>query len=111
MGWASGSMLAEDVWEIVRPHVACGQRRKVARKIWEAFESMDCDTLDEAEQLQKDAGYDYFEFYKMDDNEDECNKFNCHQKAEYIGSLTESRTVQTCSKHVDDLENYEEIGE
>ena len=56
MGWASGSELAEDVWDVVRPFIPMEERKKVARSIVQAFENRDCDTLDEAETLIADAG-------------------------------------------------------
>lgn len=57
MGWASGSELAERVWDAVRDHLPEGNtKRMTARKIIKAFESHDCDTLDEAQILCKDAG-------------------------------------------------------
>lgn len=57
MGWASGSELAEEIWDIVRPYIPNGDqgRKLIARDIIEAFENHDCDTMDECEQLQEDA--------------------------------------------------------
>ncbi len=55
MGWASGSQLAEDVWQAVRTFVPQGNRKTVARRIVGLFEEHDCDTLDEAESLVSDA--------------------------------------------------------
>jgi len=60
MGWASGSELAEDVWDAVQRFIPQGEpRRKVAREIIELFEDRDCDTIDEAESLCKAAGRAY----------------------------------------------------
>lgn len=56
MGWASGSAIAESVWDSVRKHIPKDKRQKVAREIVEVFESEDCDTMDEARRLMKDAG-------------------------------------------------------
>jgi hypothetical protein len=56
MGWASGSQLAEEVWDVVRPLIPAAKRKKAALSIIDSFESYDCDTLDEAETLMKDAG-------------------------------------------------------
>jgi len=56
MGWASGSAIAETVWDAVRKHIPKDKRQKVAREIVEVFESEDCDTMDEARRLMKDAG-------------------------------------------------------
>ena len=55
MGWASGSSLAEKVWVVVRPFVPTEDRREVARHIIDCFEDEDCDTMDEATTLWKDA--------------------------------------------------------
>ena len=60
MGWASGSELAEDVWKVVRKLIEDKRARmKAARQIIELFEDHDCDTIDEAEQLCRDAGRVY----------------------------------------------------
>lgn len=56
MGWASGSMLAEEVWDAMRPLIAKDKRKKAAGKIIDLFEECDCDTIYEAERLVKDAG-------------------------------------------------------
>ena len=55
MGWASGSSLAEEVWDVTRPYVRDQDRKNVANAIIDAFENMDCDTMDECEQLMDDA--------------------------------------------------------
>jgi hypothetical protein len=55
MGWASGSELAESVWSLFRKHVPKEQRKQVALKLIDLFEDRDCDTIDECEQLCKDA--------------------------------------------------------
>ena len=55
MGWASGSSLAESTWDLVREHIPKTKRAKVAQAFIEEFESMDCDTIMEAENLCKDA--------------------------------------------------------
>jgi hypothetical protein len=60
MGWASGSQLAQDIWDVVRPYVPAGRRRMiVARSVIDRFQELDCDTIPEAEQLCADAGYVY----------------------------------------------------
>ena len=55
MGWGSGSCLAEKVWQIVSPYLPEELKPKIAKRICEAFEDMDCDTLEEAEELYKTA--------------------------------------------------------
>lgn len=60
MGWSGGSELAYDVWKLVRPLTYEGKdRKKIAKKIIALFESQDCDTMYECEQLCKDAGVKY----------------------------------------------------
>lgn len=56
MGWAGGSEVASDVWKLVRPHIPAAKRRAVAKKLIKVFENQDCDTMEEAELLWKDAG-------------------------------------------------------
>lgn len=55
MGWASGSELAEIVWDATRPYIHEKDRKIVANAVIDAFEDKDCDTMDECEQLMKDA--------------------------------------------------------
>ena len=55
MGWASGSSLAEETWGLVRRHIPLDKREEVANQFIAVFEDMDCDTMDEAEQLIEDA--------------------------------------------------------
>lgn len=61
MGWASGSELAEDVWDTVRKYIPVKNRRRVARKIVDLFEQQDCDTIHECEKLMNDAEIPTFE--------------------------------------------------
>lgn len=56
MGWAGGSVVAGDVWALVRRYVPEKSRRRVAKRLVDIFEDQDCDTMDEAERLMKDAG-------------------------------------------------------
>lgn len=56
MGWARGSSLAEDVWDLFRSKVPEQDKRRLAKKLIDLFENRDCDTIDEAETLCKDAG-------------------------------------------------------
>lgn len=55
MGWASGSQIAEDVWDTVRKHIPVKNRKRIAREIVSIFEDADCDTLEECDQLMEDA--------------------------------------------------------
>lgn len=55
MGWASGSELAEQLWEEIRDYIPKKDRIAAATRFIEAFEQADCDTMEECEQLQRDA--------------------------------------------------------
>lgn len=55
MGWARGSDIADRVWELVRPYIAEVNRKKVANKVIAVFEANDCDNIDDAELLCRDA--------------------------------------------------------
>lgn len=55
MGWCGGAAIANDVWAMVREYIPVARRREIARKIIDRFEDEDADTMDEAEQLMKDA--------------------------------------------------------
>ena len=59
MGWASGSSLLDEVAKIVMPHVLDDEsKRRVAGELIDAFESEDCDTINECEQEDIRAEYD-----------------------------------------------------
>lgn len=55
MGWASGSELAEGIWDDIKDVIPEKKKKKVARKIIERFQDNDCDTMDECEELQEAA--------------------------------------------------------
>lgn len=55
MGWASGSELAESTWLLVRNYIPANMLDVVARNFIAEFENLDCDTMNECEQLIKDA--------------------------------------------------------
>lgn len=61
MGWASGSSLAEDIWDLIKNDLKPKQRKIIASGLIDLFEDMDCDTIDECEELCRDAGriHDY----------------------------------------------------
>lgn len=62
MGWASGSELAEQIWDIVKHHITDNDKQNVARGICDAFEDFDCDTIIEADDLFNTA-------YKLKDHQ------------------------------------------
>ena len=55
MGWASGSEIADEVWNAVRKYVPESDRKDVATRVVRIFEERDCDTMEEAEVLWNDA--------------------------------------------------------
>ena len=55
MGWASGSEMADDLWNALRKHIDPKQLKKCARKVIDIFEQQDCDTMSECGALIKDA--------------------------------------------------------
>jgi hypothetical protein len=61
MGWASGSEIAESIWDAVKKSIPKKDQKKVAKKIIEIFENNDCDTIEEAEELYQAAGRKYEE--------------------------------------------------
>lgn len=56
MGWSSGSELARDSWELVRPFIPKAKRKVVAEKFITLFENMDADDFDGNSKLEQDAG-------------------------------------------------------
>ncbi len=56
MGWSGGSEMAEDIWNMFRKYVPEKSRKRCAKKLVDIFETQDCDTMDEAARLMKDAG-------------------------------------------------------
>jgi hypothetical protein len=56
MGWSSGSILASDAWELVRPFIKESKRKETADKFMKLFENMDADDFDGTSTLEKDAG-------------------------------------------------------
>lgn len=56
MGWAGGSELATELWDLVREYIPASKKKKIARKFVDAFENEDCDTMGECEDLLEDAG-------------------------------------------------------
>lgn len=56
MGWASGSELAEETWELVREFIPKNKRREVAEAFLDAFRNRDADDWNGDEALCRDAG-------------------------------------------------------
>ena len=53
MGWTRGNELADNVWQVFKKYVPAQDRKKVATKLVDLFEDMDCDTICEIEELCK----------------------------------------------------------
>lgn len=43
MGWASGSYFADEVWDVVKPHIDPAKQREVARELIWIFCGQDAD--------------------------------------------------------------------
>lgn len=60
MGWASGSYLAQDLWEDIRKVVKDKEdRKKLARSVISNFMGQDADDWDMNHRLFKDAGFKF----------------------------------------------------
>jgi hypothetical protein len=70
MGWSSGSQLAEELWRAVRSSIPTAKRKKIARDFIDYFEGYDCDTIQEAETLCKDAKYQFVPYDPNDEDSD-----------------------------------------
>ena len=57
MGWASGSSLAQELYDEIRKHIQPTRREVVAQKFVKHFEHHDADDWDGGSQLFEDAGY------------------------------------------------------
>lgn len=69
MGWGSGSELAEGLWDDLRPLIPKKHRKKAALAVIEAVENHDCDTIQECEQLCKDAEVTFDDCGRREDDE------------------------------------------
>lgn len=58
MGWASGSELAERVWDRIENKLKEEDKPQVALDILEEFEEEDCDTMYECDFVKKYLEYD-----------------------------------------------------
>jgi hypothetical protein len=56
MGWASGSYLAQDLYDEIRRYIQPGARKRVAKTIVQTFEDHDADDWDLGSKLHRDAG-------------------------------------------------------
>lgn len=56
MGWASGSGLAEEIWDKVRRYVPKEERSRMAEEIYDLFVAQDADDWCDDDQLIKDMG-------------------------------------------------------
>lgn len=51
MGWASGSELAENIWNLIKPNIPKKKRAEIAVELVQLFEDADCDTICEVTEL------------------------------------------------------------
>ncbi len=56
MGWAHGSYFADEVWNVVKPHIDPSKQRVTARELIQMFCGQDADDWYD-QQLLVDAGY------------------------------------------------------
>lgn len=49
MGWCSGGELADDVWDIILPHLSEEAKPLVAQQLIDVFEGKDCDVMQETQ--------------------------------------------------------------
>jgi len=49
MGWGSGSELAQNLWNKIKPMLNPKYENRARKAFIDEFESFDCDTLDEVE--------------------------------------------------------------
>lgn len=72
MGWAGGSQILTDVWEIVREYIPEDERVDILKELMLIFESNDCDTLNEIIRSDwKESEKAYDEYLIDRDNFDE----------------------------------------
>lgn len=70
MGWASGGELADQMIKIISKHVPDDKvRRKIYKKMINAFEEMDCDTLMECKGIDPTFDYVFDKMYPPDPEE------------------------------------------
>ena len=55
MGWAAGSVIANDVWQIVRNYIPEHERKDVAEKIIRIFKDEDADDWSSDQLIYEDA--------------------------------------------------------
>jgi hypothetical protein len=48
MGWGSGSVVADAVWDVVKKYIPEEDHEEVADQLIEVFEDEDCDTMMES---------------------------------------------------------------
>ena len=49
MGWASGHIMADEIWRDIKKYIPKKKQQEVAIKIIEVFNDNDCDTMQESE--------------------------------------------------------------
>lgn len=69
MGWASGSILLSEIVEIIEEHSdrSVGDRVEMYKRIIEAFEDADCDTINECLDQSSDFDEAYRQLYPNED--------------------------------------------
>ena len=64
MGWSEGSIIAEEVWNIIKPYIGKDERTlaEVSKRIYEIFESRDADDWGYQLQYKKSLYYTYMKY-------------------------------------------------
>ncbi len=101
MGWASGSSVANEMWDNLRFVLPRMIRREVAKIIVDALEGADWDTQDEAPLLMADAGQPVFE-----GEGPPCDKHDCEEPSAWRG-FTNNEPVVVCNEHVSEVQGAE----
>lgn len=69
MGWSKGSIIAEEVWSIIKPYIGKDERTlaEASKRVYEIFESRDAD--DWGYQLQYKNSL-YYTYMKLNEPEE-----------------------------------------
>lgn len=70
MGWAAGSQIAEEAWDLVRDFIPEEEKPDIAQSFIDLFEEHDADTMEEAEQLWADAAGADEDDWELDEDDE-----------------------------------------
>lgn len=101
MGLATGSSIANNLWDNLRFVLPRMIRREVAKIIVDALAMNDWDTQCEAPLLMADAGQPVFE-----GKGPPCDKHDCEEPSAWQG-FSGNLSVVSCNEHVPDIQGAE----